>query len=539
MYKYIQFDVLALENLKLGKFEKDSNNEYSYSYIPGSVIKGAVVWDIAQRKCEVPKEILNGSTIFYNAYPLVNGLASNPMMKGFLGDKQQIRSGKGRIEVRHSFNKREETDAPLTCYEFAAGREGEENCLLGYNPEKVGNIHINKKDASNNDKNPRIFRYEAIKKGEQLRGYIRVPKMLSDHIFEALGREYVYFGGSRGSGYGKCRIENIKQIPKVSPYESDPDIKDELYIYFLSDAILYYNGKVNTYIPEAQLKKFLGINGECKYIASCNSLEFAASYNTLYRTNTICYSAVSKGSIAKYTVDEKIEPDKIKSLVEAGVGLRREDGYGHIAILNKIPDDISVIGYKRTGPVQSPKFAIGSRDFDITDEDRDIVNTILKNIFKNRSKLEVEKIVLELLKDWNRPGGSLQSQVGKLLNIFQNGYRKEESDFKRALRDYLEEMRAKRGKIAWFKLEQLKFPYGGSKTQKGNLGLTRMLKDFTDDRSNVLFDSLQHITITGVKLGEFKFPSDKKLEKEALHNLKMDFFTCLLRHFLRMKEVVS
>jgi len=48
MHKCIQFDIQALEPLKLGKFERDSNNEYSYSYIPGSVVKGAVAWGLVE-----------------------------------------------------------------------------------------------------------------------------------------------------------------------------------------------------------------------------------------------------------------------------------------------------------------------------------------------------------------------------------------------------------------------------------------------------------------------------------------------------------
>ena len=50
MHKFIQFDIQAIDNLKLGKFERDSNNWYSHSYIPGSVIKGAIVWNIVNKK---------------------------------------------------------------------------------------------------------------------------------------------------------------------------------------------------------------------------------------------------------------------------------------------------------------------------------------------------------------------------------------------------------------------------------------------------------------------------------------------------------
>jgi len=37
---------------------------------------------------------LNGSSIFYNAYPLLDGNPAIPMMQGYMGDKQEIRSNK-------------------------------------------------------------------------------------------------------------------------------------------------------------------------------------------------------------------------------------------------------------------------------------------------------------------------------------------------------------------------------------------------------------------------------------------------------------
>lgn len=118
MYKYIQFDIQALEPLKLGKFERDSNNEYSYSYIPGSVVKGAVVWGLVEDGGAVPKEILNGNSVFYNAYPLIDDNLAIPMMQGYIGDKQEIRSNKDNIRVIHSFNKKKENSIPINSVLF-------------------------------------------------------------------------------------------------------------------------------------------------------------------------------------------------------------------------------------------------------------------------------------------------------------------------------------------------------------------------------------------------------------------------------------
>jgi len=43
-----------------------------------------------------------------------------------------------------------------------------------------------------------MFRYEAIRKGECFRAYIRVPEEHYDDIVKILSKDYIYFGGSRG-----------------------------------------------------------------------------------------------------------------------------------------------------------------------------------------------------------------------------------------------------------------------------------------------------------------------------------------------------
>ncbi|HOQ17576.1 MAG TPA: RAMP superfamily CRISPR-associated protein [Defluviitaleaceae bacterium] len=528
MHKCIQFDIQALEPLKLGKFERDSNNEYSYSYIPGSVVKGAVAWGLVEEKGFVPKEILNGSSIFYNAYPLLDGNPAIPMMQGYMGDKQEIRSNKDNVRVVHSFNRKIENSIPLNNYEFVVKDAENEKLLLGYNPGKIENLHINKKDALNDSSKLKMFRYEAIRKGECFRAYIRVPEEHYDDIVKILSKDYIYFGGSRGSGYGKCRVTGIKEVSAVCLYESDLDIKEDLYIYFLSDAILYYDGKVNTYIPENELKEMLGIEGKCEYVESYSGLGVAASYNTLYRTNTVCYTAVLKGSVIKYRVEGKINPDRIKKLASEGVGLRREDGYGQIAVLGKIQDDMVVSRYRKNDIVEKS-------DIELTDEDKRVVNMILCNIFKTRSKLQIEKMVIELLKDVNRPQESLQSQIGKLLNIFQNGFYQTEDDFRKYLNEYLEHIRKKKGKDVWHKLYDFTVANTLDKSSSERLSIQKMLEDFVQNKSNSVFREIENIVSKGITLGRCQYPVESQ-KAQVLYNLKMGFFISFFEYCLRLKE---
>jgi len=520
MYKFIQFDIVAVENLKLGKFDRDTNNWYSHSYIPGSVIKGAVIWGIVQRKGPVDKRLLNGETVFYNAYPLVDGKNAIPMIQGYVGDKQKVRANMKEIPLRHSFNYDDENVVPYNNYEFIVYEKGS-SYVKGYNPKKIEKLHINKKDAAEGSKT-RMFRYEAIQKGESFRGYIKVEEDLASDVYDVLNEKIIYLGGSRGSGYGKCEINNISYIPSLSLFDSDTDVKDDLYIYFLSDAILYYGGKVCTYLPEELLKEKLGLKGECKFISAFISLDKAATYNTMYHTNTVCYASVTKGSVMKYKVNEKIDPEKIRELAFSGVGIRKEDRYGQIAILGSIPDKLTISGYERDD-------SIGSKNLILSEEDEKLVHTVLKKIFYNRNHLETERLVLKLLNSKQKIDDNVQTQIGKILNLFQNSVYKTETGFKKELKEYLDNIEQKRGKEVWHKLKRVTF------NNSSMLNVQQLLLDFVNENPNAVFDEFKKNAEKGIRLGKYKYPSEAEL-KDVVYNLQIFFFTRLFEQFIRLKR---
>ena len=522
MYRYIQFDILAIENLKLGRFERDANNWYSHSYIPGSVIKGAIVWNLVQKNGAVNSKILNGDTIFYNAYPLVDGKVTIPMILGYVGDKQEIRSHKADVRLYHSFiGEIHENTIPYNNYEFVIFDNGK-NYFYGYNTKLIEKLHINKKDAKDGNKTL-MFRYEAVQKGQKFRAFIKVDEEFADEIFCILNEKVLYFGGARGSGYGKCGLSNIKYISSVDNFDSDTDIENDLYIYFLSDAILYFNGKVNTYLPTEVVKERLGIKGNCEFVSSFINLDKAATYNNMYHTNTICYTSITKGSILKYRINEKIDPEKIKEFVSNGVGLRKEDGYGQVAVLGKIPEKIFISGYAENSVTCSANNIV------INDEDRNAICDIIKKIFYNKSTVKIEKLVINLVMEQKKPEDNVQTQIGKILNLFQISVYKTEAEFKQELTTYLKHMESKREKKAWHKLRKISFLYNNK-----SIDLQKLLMDFIEGGSNAIFDTLKSIVGDGIKLGEYIYP-EKTEHEDVIYHLQQKFLTNLFEQFLRIK----
>src|SRR5690606_26606484 len=96
--------------------------------------------------------------------------------------------------------------------------------------EKVSNLHINKRKEKNI-----LFRYEAIKKGQVFGGIIKAEEdTYVDEIVNLLEDEIIYIGGSKGSGYGKCIIEDV-QVLDENPEEKIFKINDdEEFVYIIA-----------------------------------------------------------------------------------------------------------------------------------------------------------------------------------------------------------------------------------------------------------------------------------------------------------------
>ncbi len=528
MHKYLSFQIEAVENLKMGRYERDTNNEYTYSYIPGSAVKGAIVWKVLDRFGKIDKNFLNGDTVFYNAYPVLNDSTTIPIMRCYGAEKSRIRSNDKKIKLQNMFTTADETILPYSKYEFGVS---ENDNVYAYSPKTVENLHINKKK----DKKGKMFRYEAISKGQAFKGCIRADEKYIEDLRDILSGEIIYLGGSKGSGYGRCNISGITVSEKYVVYKSDIDIENDLYIYFLSDAILYYNGRCRTYIPEDELKNIFGINGSCSLSKAFSGIDNAASYNYLYNTNTVCYKAVVKGSIIQYRVEEKINPEKIDEIVKKGVGLRREDGYGQIAILKNIPDKLNIITNSKDSREKDAN-RMDAKDtmdtLEMAEDDKKLILSILENIFNKRTDLKIEKLIIEINENASGSYDKLSTQIGKLMNIFSNSNSFDETSFKQFLQKYLDNIKNKKGKKVFKGLSNYKL--ADIKDINVKISIFDLLMDFVNEKNDFIMEKIQNSIIKKVRIGKYVYPSDSQY-KELVHKIKVKFLSYLFKYMVNMK----
>jgi len=415
--KYITYKIKALENIKVGKSGSQLDNGYSLSYLPGSALRGAYISSyIKKYKVEdISKDssskdlLLAGKIRFFNAYPLIRESRSVPFPNCLYILKEDLK----RSVFDNCIN--ELDDKIVDGYEKV--RVGE-FCLLGneqlefINVDKVYNLHINKQRDNEN-----LYRYEAIKKGQSFLAVIALNGSQEEaeqcqQLLQETGT--FYLGGSKGSGYGKCLIEDIQlkeNNPELFINMDEDDFEDEIYLYCLSDT-LYRNkhGQVLSYVDEEFLQDALGLD---RVELSKSSIEtnIISGYNVKWNFRYPQYVGIKAGSLMKYKIKGRLNLTALENLLAEGVGDRREDGFGRIAILPSL--DIGSIE-----PAQG-----NDQNLDLPElnqMDRQQLTHILTKIYQYNVETEIQEKILALDGKTKNLFKISDSQLGKMLQIFTN-----------------------------------------------------------------------------------------------------------------------
>lgn len=415
MPKYIVYKIRAVENLKLAKTNMQIDSHDSMDYISGSALRGAFIYkymrannvrDINQG--EHREKLLAGGIKFLNAYPLYNGSRSIPLPKAYFAPKEKIKALEDKLDIFLGLDRALPPGyEKIRLCEFV---HIDDNRYTKVKVEKVSNLHINKREEKNI-----LFRYEAIKKGQVFGGIIKAEdEAYVNEIISLLKDEVIYVGGSKGSGYGKCIIEDIQVLdenPEGKIFQIK-DSKEDIYIIALSD-IIYKDelGAYRTKIDEDFLKKALNLEN-VDFVDSSIETKNITSFNNKWNARTPNIVSIKAGSIFKFRVGKGLDMERIKGLMDQGIGERKAEGYGRIAIATEMDD---MVFYDIEEDVE-----VENKDFTLNDEEKAIINHIGEKIFKLRVKNKINERVLDLDKGLRNTRSLKPSQWGTLKELFES-----------------------------------------------------------------------------------------------------------------------
>ncbi len=316
----------------------EANSATAYDYIPGSMIRGALVRAYRRNHPEaadLPRHdegnrlFLGGPTRFLNAYPVEprDGRRMLPRPLSWFVEKEQVKSAAGSVfdsavEANAALKRPKPPSGPF-CHTDDAGSVRH---VYLYAPGRQVTVHNASDDRDRKQQgSSQVFRYDALAAGQVFSGVI-----LSDNaddlktIAELLKKGLFALGGAGTGGYG--RVEMMAADDVVSnwrEYPAEAVAPDgTLVVTLLSDAILPANG---TLLPDT-LAALFGAPG---VTAAFQDVRLVGGFNRTWGMPLPQAWALAAGSVF---VLPQVDAARAARLLDEGLGERRIDGFGRVAL---------------------------------------------------------------------------------------------------------------------------------------------------------------------------------------------------------------
>ncbi len=196
-----------------------------------------------------------------------------------------------------------------------------------------------------------FFQYEAIQTGETFQGVVLGSESdLKDLQKWLKGTNLIRLGRSRSAQYGEAAFEWVdakgpQQLKGCVEWDgfigqlghSVPNLGNCLIVTTLSQLLVVNdNGHPDSCFPKQELAKLLSLNADdLKLLRSYTRTELVGGYNAHLRLPRQQWPAIAAGSVFVFELKQELKEIDKKRLVELeydGLGLRKGEGYGRIAI---------------------------------------------------------------------------------------------------------------------------------------------------------------------------------------------------------------
>jgi len=352
----IFINLKTIQPLLATSFQGDPNSDVSYKYVPGSMLRGAIIGrylrlkqqpDLDLNSAEVQRLFFDSDkTRYLNSYLISNQTQRTlPTPRSWYKDKSSELSDDTPISVYDfSISDNEDIDSPKSLYgQFCAY---EDYVVRLYNPERRINIHNSrdrrkgrsskKEDQFNSE--GEIFRYDALDVGQTFQSVVLCEDQDVPLLEKLLAEPDLWLGGSRSAGYGHTKLSYEianDTWQETEAFLEEDDETEHLTIILLSDTILYDASGQPTANPNLLN---IAINSTCgssltepmhENIFSSNT--FVGGFNRKWGLPLPQVPALAAGTVVIFK-DAELTNEQIQQLQWQGVGARRNEGFGRIAV---------------------------------------------------------------------------------------------------------------------------------------------------------------------------------------------------------------
>jgi len=334
------FRIHLREPLLATALEGDPNSSISLPFIPGSMLRGALIARYladhslpdAATDSTCRRLFFNDHTRYLHAYPLNRkGCRTLPVPRAWKVEKGTKTPVYDLSVEPADMNQPKSLSEPFVWLD--------ENEFELYKPAKQVNVHTqrDRKMGRAVEGAGAVFRYEAIAAEEALGGVILcADDAAADVLHPVLEQSELSMGGSRGAGYGLVEIQDIQRTAdwhEVSVVPGDIPAGGELAITLLSDALMRdANGQYIAYLDPALVGTWL--NARLEFIPERTHAQpsVVGGFNRKWGLPLPQTAVARAGSVYVFEVVEPISANRLGRLMAEGIGERRAEGFGRLAI---------------------------------------------------------------------------------------------------------------------------------------------------------------------------------------------------------------
>ncbi len=353
--KALPYRVTLREPLLATRIAGDPNSAVSYPYVPGSMVRGAIVAAYKRHqgsaaidvgRDDVRRLFFDARTRYLNAYPV------DAKGTRLLPTPRSLFTVKGETDPLYDFALEvveEVNDQPA---QFAAvAGESRPFCAINgdeivFNaPQRRINVHTSRDRALGRAtrKSGAVFQYDALEEGQTFAGWVLVDNDEDSALLVTLLQGIQRLGGSSNSGYGRVAVETGNPIERSSwreipglPGDIQPD--QPFIVTLLSDTVIRHpeTGQ-HTWDICPVLQAALGVDIE--YVQPADEeeqrgvwrLEEVGGFNRAWGLPLPQAQAIAAGSVFVLRSRSAVSAATIIELEWRGIGERRAEGFGRIA----------------------------------------------------------------------------------------------------------------------------------------------------------------------------------------------------------------
>lgn len=448
--RVITYRITLLEPTLVTALEGDPNEAVAFDYLPGSVLRGAVIRKYLRSSSRVELDtanaderrlFFNGTTRYLNAYPTDRlGRRTLPTPQSW-----QLKKGEETdifdfaVEMRDADDQQWQGVREPFCSLGEQDDEGKPEVRL-VQPNRQIAVHTARtrrfgrpmphtvlNRIASDEVRGAVYRYDALAAGQTFEAVILCDNDADASEFLSLLPGEAILGGSRSSGYGRVSFHDAKEVDnwREAGHDLVPDMDGRLIVTFLSDALLrddHGQFVVDPSVVTERLSQRLGAPLRLRHAFLGG--EVIGGFNRKWGLPLPQALAIHRGSV--FVFDKPDCDESRLHLLEAhGIGERRAEGFGRVVVNWHTEAELRVDRTKAPPTIPTVKGPPGS------DTER-----LLKQMAQRLQRRRLDELLIAKVNEVTIVNAPTNAQLSRLRNILHDELLNESPDPQRIL-DFL------------------------------------------------------------------------------------------------------